>query len=1035
QLLGEDGRVMVLRALLLRHEQEFKTFRQSARRRGFAGQLSLLLRQLRQYHVSAAMMGDLANRSTVRPELRGKLSDLAFLHQAYGQWLSENQLQDADSLLDLAADALESRSLAPKFQGLWLDGFAEMTPQELGLLAAIVPHSERATLAFCLAAETDPNDSWLSMWNSVGRTVQQCRQRLESLSDCEVSVEVLPRHPQKSRFGGNPALRRIEAHWQSAREGVLEAPDAGSALNGGVRLCLCANPEAESVCVAREILKFVRAGNRFRDCGVLPRNLETHHRPLARAFRHYGIPFFLDRRESVAHHPLAELSRNALRTVAFDWRHEHWFAALRAGFSGADAIAIDRLENAALEFGWRGGKWREPLPDGDFEPIRKHVFPPFQRLYERFARLNFQPNGRQLAASIREFWDELRVGEILERWSADVSGGQTAIHATVFDQMTAWLENVERGFPGQALAVADWLPILESGLSGLTVGAIPPVLDEVLIGAIDRARNPDLKFAIVPGFNETIFPAPPSAETILTETDREELELCAGPDTRQQLSRERFHGYLACTRASDALLLTFSRRDSDGKILNPSPFVRQLQGLLPALQIEEFHADIPPAQAEHATEIVGPLLQAAAAETGGETTRAEREWAGLLRLPALAALKDELESLREPDPREKLSPRIAQELYGPVLRTSASRLEDFAACPFRFFISGGLRAGERKLFELDARERGSFQHEVLKTFHEKLSGEGRRWRDVTPEEARQRIGGIAEEVMQRFRGGLLRETARTRFAARAMAKSLQDFAAVTVAWLREQNAFDPVAAELEFGTGESPETAWELDLGNDRRLALRGRIDRVDTCSDPGGPGALAIVVDYKSGGKKLDATLLAHGIQLQLPAYLNVLRHWKNPARVFGAEALVPAGVFYVNLRGESESAKSRDEALGQADAARRTMWRHTGRFDAAALPKMDSKGACDQFNYRLTGSGKLHGGSHEAMPRAGFGQLLESVEARLREFGDAIYSGAASVDPYRKGRQTPCEFCDYAAVCRIDPWTHAFRVLRAEKPAGPEE
>ena len=44
-------------------------------------------------------------------------------------------------------------------------------------------------------------------------------------------------------------------------------------------------------------------------------------------------PFFLDRREAVAHHPLAELTRNALRTVAFDWRHDDWFAALKAGFS------------------------------------------------------------------------------------------------------------------------------------------------------------------------------------------------------------------------------------------------------------------------------------------------------------------------------------------------------------------------------------------------------------------------------------------------------------------------------------------------------------------------------------------------------------------------------------------------------------------------------------------------------------------------------------------------------------------------------
>ena len=40
--------------------------------------------------------------------------------------------------------------LSLQISGLWLDGFAEMTPQELDLLAAILPHCEHASLAFCV---------------------------------------------------------------------------------------------------------------------------------------------------------------------------------------------------------------------------------------------------------------------------------------------------------------------------------------------------------------------------------------------------------------------------------------------------------------------------------------------------------------------------------------------------------------------------------------------------------------------------------------------------------------------------------------------------------------------------------------------------------------------------------------------------------------------------------------------------------------------------------------------------------------------
>jgi ATP-dependent helicase/nuclease subunit B len=358
-----------------------------------------------------------------------------------------------------------------------------------------------------------------------------------------------------------------------------------------------------------------------------------------------------------------------------------------------------------------------------------------------------------------------------------------------------------------------------------------------------------------------------------------------------------------------------------------------------------------------------------------------------------------------------------------------SRLEEFAQCPFRFFVSGGLRAAERKVFELDARERGSFQHDVLKSFHEQLIAEGLRWRDLTLSAARERIHAIALERTEAFHGGLLRDTAQTRFEARVLAESLADFVEVMVSWMHGQYAFDPAAAELDFGGAWAHVPAWESDLGDGRRLALRGRIDRIDLCPDPAGRGALAVVVDYKSGGKKLDALLVEHGVQLQLLAYLGVLRHWADPHGRLGVARLVPAGAFYVNLRGQYESGRTRDEALGDAAATRKRAYGHTGRFDAGALAQLDHRQTADQFHYRLNQDGTLRKGSVEALPRAEFDELLDRVEAQLREMGRAIFSGAAKVDPYRKGAETPCEFCDYRAVCRIDAWTHRYRVLRAAK------
>jgi len=493
---------------------------------------------------------------------------------------------------------------------------------------------------------------------------------------------------------------------------------------------------------------------------------------------------------------------------------------------------------------------------------------------------------------------------------------------------------------------------------------------------------------------------------------------------RDRLAQERYYGYIACTRARQRLVLTYARHDANGKTLNPSPFVSHLRQMFPNLAVENFSAEENWRDAEHASELAAPLIERQKAEGR------RQNWADLLQLPTLARLSDRLRQLRNPDPNECLSGELAGKIHGPVLQTSVSRLEQFAACPFRFFVHSGLRAEERKLFELDVREQGSFQHDVLARFHEQLHDEGRRWRDIAPEEARERVGKITGAMTANYRDGLLQASEQSRFTARVLTEALQDFVETIVGWMREQYDFDPVAVELAFGGRDARNAAWELDLGAGRRLSLQGRIDRVDLFREAGREDALCVVIDYKSSRKQLDPVLVAHGVQLQLLAYLSTLRHWPDPRPLFGATRLIPAGVFYVNLRGKYERSESRAEALADVDAARKLAYRHTGRFDASVLRKLDRRPDVkqgDQFNYRLNKDGSLRANSTEALDRIEFDKLLDGVESQLREMGQAIFSGTASVDPYRKGKTTACDQCDYRAICRIDPWVHRYRVLRA--------
>src|SRR5262249_26344304 len=140
---------------------------------------------------------------------------------------------------------------------------------------------------------------------------------------------------------------------------------------------------------------------------------------------------------------------------------------------------------------------------------------------------------------------------------------------------------------------------------------------------------------------------------------------------------------------------------------------------------------------------------------------------------------------------------------------------------------------------------------------------------------------------------------------------------------------------------EEDSPAWTVELGDDKKLALRGRIDRVDIWRNPqvNDRKALCVVIDYKSSVKQLDPVYLAHGLQLQLLAYLNVLANWPNPEALFGVESLTPLGAFFVNLRGKYERANNREDAMSGIELARKRAYQHTGRFDVRILPLLDSR------------------------------------------------------------------------------------------------
>ena len=211
---------------------------------------------------------------------------------------------------------------------------------------------------------------------------------------------------------------------------------------------------------------------------------------------------------------------------------------------------------------------------------------------------------------------------------------------------------------------------------------------------------------------------------------------------------------------------------------------------------------------------------------------------------------------------------------------SPTRLETWATCPYRYFLSHvlGIAAPEQpeELATISPLERGSLIHAVLERFVKSAQKQGTIPGHDLPwtEDHRRMLLAIAEEEFrdaeQRGVTGkpLLWEMAQTEIRSDLRRFLEEDFE------IRHKHGVSPHSVESAFGISrhsddeEPPQEPVEWSSAEAGAIRFRGVIDRIDV--SPSGDAAL--VLDYKTGGTteytNMDKDPVRRGTRLQLPVY-----------------------------------------------------------------------------------------------------------------------------------------------------------------------
>lgn len=1066
--LSDLGKQMVLRALLEKRREDLRLFHQVADKPGFIERVAGSIRELRSYRQGPEslrrQLDQLEAEGLGETSLGAKLHDLALVMGELQRYV-QGRFTDPDEYLTVLAARLEESRLLEGAE-VWVDGFNGFTPQELAVLGAILRSARQVHISLCIAPgqlyKAGGHHSPADLFHPVLTTYDQLMQ-LAAESGVPAAPPLLL--TEGHRFRGAPELAHVERYL--FRQSAPPMPGAPARI----RLVEAQNRREEVAAAAREILRLVREeGLRYREIAVIARNLDGYGDLAATVFAEHGIPAFIDRRRTVAHHPLVELLRAALEVVVQDWAYGPVFRYLKTDLTGVSRAEIDLLENYVIEHGIRGRAWQQAEPwqylrrytleEEDAEPgpaqqallaeihrIRSRATAPLLAFQRRIERRGQQgPTVRELTAHLFQLLEDLKVARRLEAWKAEAEAQgdlETAReHEQVWARVLDLLDQIVEGLGDQVLSPRVYLQVLSAGLDGLKLGLIPPGLDQVIVGTVERSRHAGVRATLILGATEKDFPPQPAEDAIFTDRERERLKqagLDVGPTSLERLFQEQFLTYVALTRGSDSLWISYPLADESGRATAPSPVISRLRRLFPDLSPEPAAPAAPDAEA--AVQLVATPRQLAAL-VARALRRARSGYAihpywldlyqWIVRDPVLhgesafilGAVGYEEWFRRRGAP---LGRDLARLIYGDRLVTSVSRLEAFLACPFRHFAGHALRLQERAAFAVSAPEFGLFYHAALSLFVRELEADGLRWDALDPEEALRRMDSIIDRLAPRLQSEILLSSPQHRYLLRAIRRTLRS----SLDYLGEHvihGEFRPVAVEVPFGEEADGLPPVSVDLPGGGRVLLRGRIDRVDALEGPDGRWYVRIV-DYKSSPRDLRLGEFYHGLALQLLLYLLAV--------VEGGEPLlpgtrVPAGALYFPVYDPLEPV----DAPPPAEELRR---KRRKRYQARGLVSdspdviraMDGAGL-GLVQAKLKKDGGVYKGSPVASPDQ-FRQLFGHLRQVVRACGEQVLQGEAGVAPFRLGKDTACQYCPFKPVCQFDPLAGAQGYRRLEKLDAP--
>ena len=840
--LSKIGKTMLVKHILEKNKKDLNFL-------GKTGDIDLILRSITEFKkhcVSKEILQEQIEK-TEDEYLKLKLKDINTIYAKYEEAIFNNYIDEDDVLTILASKISKSRMF--NNSKIYIDEFSGFTEQEYKIIEQILKKAEQVNITICtdnLKKEKAENDIFYSNKQAANKLIEiakRCR-----VEHCSCVIEEPIELNESFRFK-NEELKHLE---KNIYNNIYEKYD--KEINH-IHLELCSNPYAEIEKLAKKIITLVRDKDlRFRDISILTKNIEEYTGAISAIFPKFDIPVFIDNNKELNDNILVKYVLAIFEVFAKNWSPDSVWSYIKTGFIDIERKEIYALENYCRKWGIRGNKWYKEDWNYDsltmdlekLNELRKKIVNPLINLKNK---IDEQKTAKEITVKLYEFLEENNIREKLEEKIQKLSSGEEIKYANEYS--SCWnilmeiLDEVNLVFGNQKMTFEDYREILKSGLEVSAFGEIPESLDQVIIGDVERSRNHKVHTLFILGLNDGVFPNTNFTEGFLNDKDREYLkengiELAKG--TLENIYEDRFNIYKAFTTAENDIYLSYVSSDKEGKAKRPSTLITKIKKIFPKL-IEESSVLEDTVDITMPKDTFGELLINIRNSKNGEELddiwKATYNWY-IKNEEWKEKLLKAIKGYENKSKAEKISETNIQRLYGNILKTSVSRLEQYRRCPFSFHLKYGLKLKEKEDLKIKPIDTGSFMHDIIDTFFNEVKD----IKNISDEEIEKVVNQIINEKLELSRNYIFTSTPKFIVLANRLKKVVLQSVKYIVYQIQNGD-FEILGNELEF----------KKRIDN---VEITGKIDRLDGVETE--KGKFIRIIDYKSSDKNIDLNELISG-------------------------------------------------------------------------------------------------------------------------------------------------------------------------------